>query len=212
MEHAGHHMSMAASEAMEMGMDGGMGMRCKMSMLWNVDPMYHCLVFPSLQITSKASLVFYVCFLIFLSSFFEYSRLLLSHNAKLLRLSLRSQIYAQTLPGPGRSQSPLPALPGARRASSIAAGDGEGEGLLRRGAGIGGNGVVTLPFWRQMKRSLHYAFNVALSFYIMLIIMSYNAVLISAVVFGAFLGHFLFTRNVDLGADAEDGAKGLSCH
>ena len=46
----------------------------------------------------------------------------------------------------------------------------------------------------------------------MLIIMSYNAYLISSVLIGALVGHFIFHRNLDLGAVEEDSKGGGACH
>lgn len=47
----------------------------------------------------------------------------------------------------------------------------------------------------------------------MLLVMSYNAQIISAIVFGAFLGHFIFQRNLDIGVGVDDtDGKGLQCH
>lgn len=45
----------------------------------------------------------------------------------------------------------------------------------------------------------------------MLIVMSFNALLIGTILSGGFVGHFLFHRGLDLGG-LEDDLKGPACH
>ncbi|KDE04688.1 hypothetical protein MVLG_04911 [Microbotryum lychnidis-dioicae p1A1 Lamole] len=192
-----------------------MPMHCKMNMVWNTDPMGICLVFPSLQITSRSSLVFYVVFLILLSIVYEYTRLSLLSFDRVLRTSLRgagdnSNLSTASGSYPHRNPSPTP---GSRRPTNIPFGESRDldEALLGGGRSTRSFGVVKLPWSIQTRRSMSYTFNIALSFYIMLIIMSYNAVLIAAVLIGALLGHCIFQRYFDLGLVEDDG-KTLSCH
>ncbi|KAK0195036.1 Ctr copper transporter family-domain-containing protein [Armillaria mellea] len=51
---------------------------------------------------------------------------------------------------------------------------------------------------------------VFLSFFLMLVFMTYNAYLIFAVVVGAVIGHYVFGGELNLGTLGED--KGLACH
>ncbi|BGP42620.1 copper transpport protein [Rhodotorula kratochvilovae] len=204
------------------------GMPCKMSMLWHADPRGTCLVFPSLQITSTASLVFYLVLLVLLSMLTEYLRLSLATFDRALRSNLRGGGLAAlaaggsgdapTIGGPERRPSRATTPVGLRRGSGFpgAAVEGSEEALLGGGgAGAGGRywGVVRLPWFVQLRRSAGYTLHVALTFYIMLLVMSYNAQIIGAIILGAFLGHFVFQRHIDLGAVAsEDESKGLQCH
>ncbi|GAA5995979.1 copper transporter family protein [Rhodotorula paludigena] len=196
---------------------------CKMSMLWNTDPMGACLVFPSLQITSSGTLVFYLVAIILLSMLCEYLRLSLATFDRALRSKLRggpsSTSASASAAGLDRSRASTPS--GLRRASSFAApgvGGGVGDGGEEALLGVGASrtrywGVVRLPWFVQFRRSFGYALHVALTFYIMLLVMSYNAQIIGAIVLGAFLGHFIFQRNIDLGVGVgDDDGKGLQCH
>ncbi|CEQ41681.1 SPOSA6832_03423, partial [Sporobolomyces salmonicolor] len=239
MDHGGHGGHMP---------DSSHSMPCKMSMLWNTDPMGVCLVFPSLQITGQASLVGYLLFIAGISILCEYLRLILASFDRQLRSQLRGGAFnppsASTSAASGTGTSPRLGMglgvgtPGGRRVTGF--GDGSDEALL---AGRGRFWAVMrvlsvaasslkdrrrvklirlgqfrrddrlLPWSLQMRRSLGYVAHVALTFYIMLLVMSYNAQIISAILIGAFVGHLTFQRNFDLGVGAtdEDG-KGLACH
>ncbi|SCV73421.1 BQ2448_7347 [Microbotryum intermedium] len=187
------------------------------SQVWNTDPMGICLVFPGLQIVSRSTLVFYLFFLVSLSVLYEYTRLSLLSFDRTLRASLRGAGANSNLAPASASayahRHPSP-TPGSRRPSSTPFSDSGNldEALLLGGVRSSRTfGLVRLPWSIQTRRSMWYTLNIALSFYIMLIIMSYNAVLIAAVLFGAFLGHFVFQRHFDLGVVEDDG-KTLSCH
>ncbi|GAA5938039.1 hypothetical protein JCM3775_005319 [Rhodotorula graminis] len=208
---------------------------CKMAMLGNTDPIGICLVFPSMQITSSATLVFYLALLILLSMATEYLRLSLATFDRALRSNIRGGGLA-ALSGDSAPES-SPVLGASRRGSRInvpsrrgsAVGplmvEGADEALLGGGGGAGGGGVggsriaprywgvVRLPWFVQLRRSAGYALHVALTFYIMLLVMSYNLQIVGAIILGAFLGHFVFHRGIDLGAGAGDeDQKGLQCH
>ncbi|GAA5916250.1 hypothetical protein JCM8208_001715 [Rhodotorula glutinis] len=211
---------------------------CKMAMLGNADPIGICLVFPSMQITSSASLVFYLALLILLSMATEYLRLSLATFDRALRSNIRGGGLAALSASDGASGpgDASPVLGASRRGSRInvpsrrgsAVGplmvEGADEALLGGGGGGAGGGgasrgaprywgVVRLPWFVQLRRSAGYALHVALTFYIMLIVMSYNLQIVGAIILGAFLGHFVFHRGIDLGAGAgDDEQKGMACH
>lgn len=188
-----------------------------MNMLWNTDPIGICLVFPSLQITSTLSLWFYLIVLVLLGMLYEYTRLAALASDRALRLSLRRQQYP---PPPSSSASHLPS-------GSISPRGPPGNGSLRPSpintahdaesllGGPGGGrrwGSVRLPFGLQAKRSLWYTLNLALSFYLMLLVMSYNSYIVAAMLVGGGVGHFVFTRQFDLeGAALEEDGK-MMCH
>ncbi|PLW09607.1 hypothetical protein PCANC_22835 [Puccinia coronata f. sp. avenae] len=69
-------------------------------------------------------------------------------------------------------------------------------------------GQICVPRSIQLTRSLFYISNVALSFFLMLVIMTYNAQIILAVLAGAFVGHFVFHREISFGQPD----KGMACH
>ncbi|GAA5864395.1 hypothetical protein JCM3774_002777 [Rhodotorula dairenensis] len=200
-------------------------MACKMSMIWNTDPVGHCLVFPSLQIT-RSTVVLYLAAIVFLGIAAEYLRLSLTTFDRNLRSNLRgggsnalgaAAAGGASTPvlgagsGGGVSRANTPAA--LRRPSGFGATDNGDEALL------GGNksgrywGVVRLPWILQLRRSAGYTLMVALGYYLHLLVMSYNAQIISAVLLGIFLGHFIFQRHVDLSAgEGFDEGKGLQCH
>ncbi|BGP72981.1 copper transpport protein [Rhodotorula toruloides] len=210
MDHGGH-----AGHG-DMPSDSPHAMACKMSMLWNTDPVGHCLVFPSLQIT-QSSVVPYLAAIVLLSMLCEYLRLSLSSFDRALRSNLRGGAY----PPPSRidgASTPRLGTPagGLRRTSALGLPTDLSEEALLGGGAHGSRarywGVVRLPWTVQLRRSLHYVAHISLSFYIMLLVMSYNAQIIFSIILGAFLGHFIFQRSIDLGASGEDEPKGLQCH
>ncbi|BGP26897.1 copper transporter [Rhodotorula toruloides] len=205
--HAGHVGMPAASPH---------AMACKMSMLWNTDPVGHCLVVPSLQIT-QSSVIPYLAAIVLLSMLCEYLRLSLSSFDRALRSNLRGGAYPTPSRIDGTNTPRLGTPAGLRRTSTLGLPtDMNEEALLGGGAQAARArywGVVRLPWTVQLRRSLHYVAHISLSFYIMLLVMSYNAQIIFSIILGAFLGHFLFQRSIDLGAGAgEDEPKGLQCH
>lgn len=180
-------------------------------MLYNNNPIGICLVFPQLQITGSVSLVFYIVFLILLSTLFEYLRLTLSLTDR----SLRSQLRSPPLPAASSAVgSRTPALGGGGGSSQGMRRDGSerGEEALLNGGGVGGRRSVRLPLGIQLRRSVGFTVNAAIAFYLMLIVMTYNGPLILAVLMGTFLGHFLCTREFDLYPAGGGEDKGLSCH
>ncbi|GAA5988871.1 hypothetical protein JCM10908_006206 [Rhodotorula pacifica] len=217
MDHGGHSGHGGGSHG------GGMEpMACKMSMIWNTDPVGHCLVFPSLQIT-RSTVILYLLAIVLLGMAAEYLRLSLTTFDRNLRSNLRGGggniLAGSSTPalggaggsGPSRVNTPA-AL---RRPTGFGATDNGEEALLGGGGSKSGRywGVVRLPWLLQLRRSLGYTLMVALGYYLHLLVMSYNAQIISAVLFGIFLGHFIFQRNIDLSAgDSMEEGKGLQCH
>lgn len=144
----------------------------QMSMLWNTSPTGICLVFPSLQITaSPFSLLFYLAFITLLALSCEYLRLALASFDRQLRSELRGGLGPVSNGAAGVGGRPSTPIGGMRRPSALHLDAGADEALLgARGsvAGIGGAqgrywGVVRLPFFLQVRRSLGYALHVALT-------------------------------------------------
>ncbi|KAJ6562162.1 Ctr copper transporter [Mycena capillaripes] len=67
-----------------------------------------------------------------------------------------------------------------------------------------------IPLAPRTLRALLYGASVFLSFFLMLVFMTYNAYLILATVLGAALGHFIFNGTADV--LGKDGARGMACH
>ncbi|KAJ7711217.1 Ctr copper transporter [Mycena olivaceomarginata] len=67
-----------------------------------------------------------------------------------------------------------------------------------------------IPLAPRMLRAILYGASVFLSFFLMLVFMTYNAYLILATVLGAALGHFIFNGTADV--FGKDGDKGMVCH
>ncbi|QRW21273.1 copper transport protein CTR2 [Rhizoctonia solani] len=75
--------------------------------------------------------------------------------------------------------------------------------------------VATLSPGARISRAALYGAQVFLSFFLMLVFMTYNAYLILAVVLGAAIGHYVFGAQMDAEAvlsNAGVGAKGMACH
>ncbi|MBW0569788.1 hypothetical protein O181_109503, partial [Austropuccinia psidii MF-1] len=70
------------------------------------------------------------------------------------------------------------------------------------------HGQIIVPRSIQLTRSLLYVSNIALSFFLMLVIMTYNAQIILAVLAGAFVGHFIFHRQLT----NNESNRGMACH
>jgi copper transporter 1 len=77
-----------------------------------------------------------------------------------------------------------------------------GAGTL---SGAKSSAPIRFGWTHQLVRSILYALQVALGFILMLVFMTYNGILMIAVVVGAGIGFFLFSRNAC-------GERPLSCH
>ncbi|KAH8828450.1 copper transporter [Flagelloscypha sp. PMI_526] len=71
---------------------------------------------------------------------------------------------------------------------------------------------VAVPLVTRILRACLYASTVFLSFFLMLVFMTYNAYLILATVIGAGLGHYIFNSTLDPTAVLGLDDKGMACH
>ncbi|KAG8800303.1 hypothetical protein FRC17_006905 [Serendipita sp. 399] len=73
---------------------------------------------------------------------------------------------------------------------------------------------VDVPFGSRVLRASLYGASVFLSFFLMLVFMTYNGYLILATVLGAALGHYIYGGRMDPDAVLGGGleTKGMSCH
>ncbi|CAK5281329.1 unnamed protein product [Mycena citricolor] len=169
--------------------------QCSMNMLWNTQIVDTCIVFESWHIRSQAMFLGSCIAIVALAVFYEYLRAF----AKSVDVRI-----ALALAGPGKGKS---------RSSSRPRSDDEDAGLLtgRRVFNIHTTGTPVPPMLRVLRASL-YGATVFLSFFLMLVFMTYNGYLIFATVFGAALGHFIFGGTINVDALLSDDTKGMACH
>ncbi|GAA5869770.1 hypothetical protein JCM16303_001788 [Sporobolomyces ruberrimus] len=215
MDHGGHHMPDHSPSK---------GLECTMNMVFNTNPVGVCLVFERLQIKSVGEILPYLLLVTFISILCEWLRLSLQSFDRQLRSQYRGGAFSQShsIPSHPSSSSASAATgqttprvglglntPGGRRVGMST--DGTEETLIARGGRT--FGTVRLPWSIQTRRSLFYVLHVATTFYIMLLVMSYNLQIIASILIGAFVGHFTFQRNFDLGGGTDDlDGKGINCH
>ncbi|KAJ6594231.1 Ctr copper transporter family-domain-containing protein [Mycena capillaripes] len=169
--------------------------KCSMHMLWNTQIIDTCIVFPSWHVTSNASFVGSCIAIVALGVFYEYLRAFQKSLDKRIALSLVAS-------GKGK-----------RTASGRSSPSDEDAGLLtgRRIFKIQTTGTP-VPFLLRALRAGLYGATVFLSFFLMLVFMTYNAYLIFATVFGAALGHFIFGGTINIDALLSEESKGMACH
>ncbi|KAF5386009.1 hypothetical protein D9615_002636 [Tricholomella constricta] len=176
---------------------------CSMNMLWNTQIIDTCIVFPSWHIRSHRGFVVSCLVIVALSVLYEYLREIQKkydlHLARALVTSAK---------GKGR------ATPGAVSGRSSPEVDYEERGLLN-GRNLKGvtKGTLVPPFARVVRAAL-YGATVFLSFFLMLVFMTYNAYLIVAVVVGAAIGHYVFGSTINVNAVLTDavGPRTMACH
>jgi len=175
--------------------------KCKMNMLWNTDIIDTCIIFRSWHVSSISFFIGSCISIVLLCVFYEYLRVLQRKIDHHIALSLQTK-------GKGK--------PRASNSGRNSPGDFEDSSLLTgrtllRSSSLTGTPV---PAISRVVRALLYGATVFLSFFLMLIFMTYNAYLIAAVVVGASLGHYIFGSTINIDAILADpsGGKGLACH
>lgn len=176
-----------------------MGPQCQMHMLWNTQIINTCVVFPSWHIRSNTSFVFSCTVIVALGIFYEYLRAFQKQYDYNLASALNVKAKGKLRITSGRS---TPELPEQEQSPLI------GKSLWR----ITRTGTP-VPLVSRVIRALLYGASVCLSFFLMLVFMTYNAYLIFSVVLGAALGHYILgsTMNVDALLSDSNG-KGMACH
>lgn len=163
-----------------------------MNMLWNTQIIDTCIVFPGWQITSNAVFVFSFFTIVALGVLYEWLRVV----QKRLDVNIATRMVAETPSLSGRSSPHR-----------------EDESLMGRGVAKRKGKTVVPPIPRIL-RALLYGANVFLSFFLMLVFMTYNAYLILAVVVGAAFGYYIFESEMDVEGvlAGASGVKGMACH
>jgi len=180
---------------------GHSGPTCNVLMLWNTQIEDTCIVFRQWHISSR--FVFAISFLvvIFISLGYEYIRAYQRNVDRRIALALCRGKARDSGAVSGRTS---PGLPGE---------DIEGAGLLS-GRPKKLSALTPVPFYPRVLRAALYGAQVFVSFFLMLVFMTYNAYLILAVVLGASIGHFVFGAVMDAEAviAGSELGKGMACH
>ncbi|KAF7321676.1 FAD-binding FR-type domain-containing protein [Mycena kentingensis (nom. inval.)] len=190
-----HHMDHDASPEPTAAMA-----RCSMYMLMNSNIIDTCIVFRQWHVTSNSYFVASCLVIVALGVLYEYLRAfqksLDTRIALLLIASGKGKTRARSGSRSGRSSPD------------------ESAGLLtgrRHFFKLATTGTL-VPFRLRLLRAGLYGVTVFLSFFLMLVFMTYNVYLILATVFGAALGHFIFGGTINVDALLSEEAKGMACH
>jgi len=164
-------------------MDHSMPMpRCSMNMLWNTQIVNTCIVFRSWHITSPVAFALSCAVIMGLGVLYEALRALQRNVDTRIARDL-----AATAPG------------------AIRLDEGTDVGAEQRKR----PDTTSIPLAPRTLRAILYGASVFLSFFLMLVFMTYNAYLILATVLGAALGHFIFHGTTD---ELREDARGMACH
>jgi len=171
-----------------------------MNMLWNTQIEDTCIVFRQWHISSRFVFALSFIAIIFISLGYEYLRAYQSSVDRRIALALSR--------GKGRDRSAV----SGRSSPELSGAEVESAGLLsgRRKK----HSCTPVPFYPRVLRAALYGIQVFISFFLMLVFMTYNAYLILAVVLGASIGHFVFGAMMDVEAVLAGGdlGKGMACH
>lgn len=173
-----------------------MAARCSMHMLWNTQIIDTCVVFSQWHIRSNLQFFFSFLAIVGLGMLYEYLRVFSRDFDKRIAVKLRVQNGRRT---------PLTA---SGRSSPERHGDNAEETGLLNGSRKKPQGFAVPPLYRAM-RAVLYGASVGLSFFLMLVFMTYNAYLIFAVILGAAAGHYVLGDTIEPNGPAD---KGMACH
>lgn len=178
-----------------------MGPRCSMNMLWNTDIINTCIVFRQWHIGSNAAFVWSFLAIVALGVFYEYLRG--------LQKAVDRRIATQLLGTKGKGRIALSSGRSTPEPGSADEGGESARGLLKP-TSLG----TPIPTHARALRASLYGATVFLSFFLMLVFMTYNAYLILAVVLGAAIGHYIFSTHMDVDVilSGAAGGKGMACH
>lgn len=178
------------------GHDGQEMPMCAMHMLWNTQVIDTCVIFKSWHIHTYFQFVLSLLAIVLLGVFYEYIRV----------FQRRVDDYIMTKYGKGKRPTSPPGGSGRSTPERGARAD-EAVSLLN-GRRVRSLGVSVPTHFRALRAAL-YAAGVFLSFFLMLVFMTYNAYLIFAVVAGAAIGHYVFGGYLEVNNTEK---KGMACH
>jgi copper transporter 1 len=180
--------------------DMDMGPKCSMHMLWNTQIVDTCIVFKQWHISSRFFFALSFFAIILISLGYEYLR-------EYQRMVDRGIALALSRKARGKGSV------SGRSTPEQSGPEVEEAGLLSgRSPKISTSTLV--PLCPRILRATLYGVQVFISFFLMLVFMTYNAYLILAVVLGAGIGHFVFGAgmNVEAILAGGDSGKGVACH
>jgi len=166
-----------------------------MHMLWNTQVIDTCVVFSQWHIHSNLQFFFSFLAIAGLAVLYEYLRMLSRDFDQYIAVKMRTGATGHRTPTASGRSSP-------------AGSDAEETGLLRGLRATKKQGTTIPPLYRAM-RAVLYGASVGLSFFLMLVFMTYNAYLILAVVLGAIIGHYMLGEVME---PDSIGGRGLACH
>ncbi|KAF8606366.1 Ctr copper transporter [Ceratobasidium sp. AG-I] len=180
---------------MDHGGHGGMpmGPKCDMNMLWNTQIIDTCIVFKSWHISSNGAFLLSFIAIVLLGVGYEWLR------------------RAQTILDVRIARS----IVKGKASASLSGRDSPTEDAPLNPRLFKQSAVSNLSPSVRASRAALYGVSVFLSFFLMLVFMTYNAYLILAVVIGASIGHYVFGAQMDAEAvlnSAGVGGKGMACH
>lgn len=178
-----------------------------MNMLWNTQIEDTCIVFRSWHIQTNTAFVLSCFAILFLGVFYEWLR----EAQKNLDRKIAARLSAQ---GKGKGVR-LGGAGSSGEVSGYSGEESEESGLLTGLRVSKERNGTPIPVVSRFTRASLYGFTVFLSFFLMLVFMTYNAYLILAVVLGAALGHYLFNAEMDIDSVLAGGAgagKTMACH
>lgn len=167
-------------------------------MLWNTQIENTCIVFRSWHIANTTQFVLSCFAIVALGVFYEYLRV----AQKKLDVKIAATLSAQ---GKGKGTVSGRSSPGI---------ESEEAGLLTGSRVRKDRSETPIPATSRLSRASLYGVQVFLSFFLMLVFMTYNAYLILATVVGAAIGHYVFSPTLDIDAvlSGTGGNKGMACH
>ncbi|THH08086.1 hypothetical protein EW145_g2942 [Phellinidium pouzarii] len=208
LDHSGHDGMDHDMPDMDHGGHGSMdmGAKCSMNMLWNTQIIDTCVVFPQWHIRSNLSFALSFLAIVALGVFYEWLRAF----ARRVDRSVARTIANGSAKGKGRGS----VSPSGRRSLSPSSVADEDETLLTGRPSFRKSAMMNVPAPARALRAALYGATVFLSFFLMLVFMTYNAYLILAVVLGASIGHYYLGAKMDVDSlllgVADD--KGMACH
>ncbi|KAJ7485894.1 Ctr copper transporter [Mycena latifolia] len=161
--------------------------RCSMNMLWNTQIVDTCIVFRSWHVGSTTTFILSCAIIMALGIFYEALRV--------FQKNVDARLALELIDAPGGISLPL--------------GD---DAISDSGHARKAPKGMTVPLAFRVLRATLYGASVFLSFFLMLIFMTYNAYLILATVLGAAVGHFLFAGTMNVDGLLHEENRGIPCH
>ncbi|KAL4074064.1 Ctr copper transporter [Scleroderma citrinum] len=172
------------------------GPMCSMHMLWNTQVIDTCIIFSSWHIHTHFQFVLSLLAIVLLGVLFEYLRV--------LQQCVDHRIATKV--GKGKRTVSPPSVSGRSTPEGDARND---EALSLLNGRRARSAKILVPTHFRVLRAALYAASVFLSFFLMLVFMTYNAYLIFAVVAGAAIGHYVFGGYLE---PDNLGKRGMACH